>query len=169
MKRAIDIVIVILKALLAILSVIAGAGAVFSGPAPGLAAAGMQPASWVWILGGVMLVLAGLTWLFTFWRERGGPSEDPLWDQILDIVDWLLKALAQETGKLLREIPQSVVEQAAKDVYRQFIANKPLAGLMSEADFVAMVVEQWRRIAGVETLVARTVEQSAAALYRPGR
>lgn len=129
----------------------------------GVGVLALDPASkWFWILAGVLLVLALATWAFQWWRERQQDDEDELLKQILDFVQWVLTSLEQETGRLLREIPQSTVEEAARQVYRSFIANTPLA-IVPEGVFVDFVVERWKRAVGVNVQIKALVARSLSA------
>lgn len=159
-----EIVIQILRILIWILGLLsAGAGTISVVQGAGMPLLSTPATNWFWILLGATIVLLAAGWAFDTWRKGHQEGEDELLDQIVAIIGWLLDALQEETGKLLREIPQSVVEQAAREVYRHFIAGTPLAFVPEEV-FVQLVVEQWRRIAGVQALSHRiaTSEQLAS-------
>lgn len=166
MKKWVEIVIIVLKAVLALLGLLAGVASFLGGTSAGQAMLlGLDPTGWVWVLFGAFLVIGVLTWAFQLWRDRHGPSEDQLLEQILDFVEWLLEALKAETGRLLHEIPQSTVEEAARNVYRRFIAPSPLGALVSEETFVGMVVERWKylgTLSGVQSVVSQTLQRVAS-------
>ena len=89
-------------------------------------------------------------------------EEDGELELLFEIIDLVLTALEKETKRRLSELEQAEVEAAARDVYRRFIAATPARHFVDEAGFVRMVVEQWRKIAGVE----QSVSGSIAAVWR---
>jgi len=151
-----SILIEVLSFILTILSGIGGTLALGQ-TQPGAHALGLDPsASWVWILLIAVIVLAIVTWAFRMWLKRRGDTDEELLDQILEFVGWVLDALKEETGNRLRELPQSQVEDAARQVYREFIADTPLA-IVPEEVFVKFVVDRWRQIVGVQGQVSASV------------
>ena len=117
----------------------------------------MEPSAWIGILAGVVLALGLGAWALDRWRKSTEQSEN--WDRILDLIEDVILALEKETRRALREIPQSEVEAAARAVYDRFVAPTFLATFVSPSEFVSLVVERWRALAGVGTAVANAVEQ----------
>jgi len=153
---------VLIEILSFILTILSGAGGILAlgQTRTGVSAQGLDPsASWFWILLLAVIVLAIVTWAFRMWLKRRGDTDDELFDQVLGFVDWVLGALKDETGKRLREIPQSEVEDAARQVYGEFIEGSPLA-LVPEDVFVRFVVERWRQMAGVQIQVKMSVTRT---------
>jgi len=155
-----EIVIKVLRWLIAILSAVGGATAVASGiPGTTMAARAMSEGTWLWVLLGVLAIAGVLTWVFETWRQGRQDNEDKILDQVLDFVQWILESLKEETGKRLRDIPQATVEAAARQVYREFLADTPLA-FVPEDVFTGMVVEYWRKVAGVGSTVRLSAVQT---------
>ena len=115
---------------------------------------------WVWAIV-LPLLAAGLIQLGRFvqqtLRKRFGDDVAEEWDVVFEIVDWVLDALEKETQRRLAEIDQAEVEAAARDVYTRWIAGTVVGKVISQEDFVAMVVERWRKIVGVQVTVSRAV------------
>jgi len=150
-----EILIVVLKFLLTLLSGAGAATALVVSNSPSMRATSLDPTSqWFWILLAVVLALAIATWAFARWRSTRQDQEGELFDQVLDFVEWVLKALEEEAGRRLREIPQAEVERAAIGVYESFIADTALA-VVPQAVFVDFVVARWRQLAGVQAEVKR--------------
>ena len=149
-----DLLIVLLKFLLTLLSGASGVATwIVVSSDPGVRALGLGPdVTWFWILLITVFVLAVATWAFQLWRKGQQDTESELLSRVLDFVEWVLDSLKAETGKLLREIPRSVVEEAAKEVYRTFIQDTPL-GFVPEDVFVDFVVRRWEQMAGVQATV----------------
>jgi len=166
----IDLLITILSFILSLLTGGAGAGVAIqalSSPDRLSAFEAGGSTTWFWILFAAVAVLAVVAWAFRMWQEKREGEDSELLDQVFGFIDWLLDALEKETGRLLRDIPQATVEAAAKRVYSQFIAGTALA-IVPEQVFVDAVVAQWRKMAGVQSQVARIASQSGQAGYVPG-
>jgi hypothetical protein len=107
------------------------------------------------------LVVLGKLLLDLLKKVRG---DDDL-DFLYDIIGLVLSSLEGETRRRLSELEQAEVEAAAREVYGRFIAGTPAVHLVDEDSFVQMVVEQWRRIAGVEDGVRMGVRTVALARH----
>jgi len=147
----IEIVIQVLRFLIALLGSLSGVLAIAQGVLPSSLA--LPTTSWFWIFAGAVLVFGVLLWLFERWRQGREGSDDAILEDVLDFVEDILESLKAEAGRLLSEIPQATVEEAARQVYRQFIAGTPLGAVVAEEVFVSFVVERWRRLAGIESAV----------------
>lgn len=113
--------------------------------------------SWIWIIvvASVAILAAGGAWALRAWRKHSDVDDNA--SELWDLVEDLLDALEKETKRRLQELPQSQVEAAAREVYRRFVAGTPLVNLVDEQQFVALVVDQWRKLAGLNKAVIEAV------------
>ena len=108
------------------------------------------------LIGIAVVVLAGLALIaFRYWRSKQG--EDERTDFLCDLIELVLDTLVKETKQELADIPLSEVEEIARAVYDKVIAPTPIAPFIPRETFVQLVVDEWRRVVGVQTLVAQTV------------
>jgi hypothetical protein len=126
---------------------------------------------WVWAIV-LPLVAAGLLQMgrlaYRALRNRFSEDVSEEWRTIFEIIDWVLDALEKETKRRLAEIDQAEVEAAARDVYARWIAGTVISKVMSQEDFVTIVVEQWRKIVGVQVTVSQAVVRVQAVKREKG-
>jgi len=132
----------------------------------------MDAANWI-VIGLICaaIVAAFAAFGFGLWRKinnvlQGGETNGKL----LDIVDLVLRSIADETTKAVRDLPQAEIEAAARAVYDKLIAGTPFEAIVTQPGFVEIVVGRWRAIAEVEVVaqvgVMAVREKMAAGLAR---
>ena len=111
---------------------------------------------WILLVVGLVVGLAGALFGFRKWRKAQGDETEEQ-GRLYDLIEGVILALVRVAKEAMQDIPLAEVEAAARAVYRRFIAGKKVANLVSEDAFVAMVVNRWEQVAGVEAMVTSSV------------
>jgi hypothetical protein len=114
--------------------------------------------NWWWIIVVLMVLAGGARFAFCKWRETREAGEAS--GQILDLVEAVLKSLHKVFESGVYKVDQTHVINAARDVYRRFIAPTSLSKFVSEDEFTQAVLEAWQEVAGIEKVVALAVTQT---------
>lgn len=115
--------------------------------------------NWWWIVVVLMVLAGSARFLFRRWRESR--EEDAAHERILNLVETVLKSLHEVFKGEVHKVDREQVLDAAREVYRRFIAPTSLSKFVSEEEFTNALWEAWQEIAGVEHVVVQTVAQSA--------
>lgn len=114
--------------------------------------------NWWWLVVVLMVLAGGTRFAFRRWRETREANEAN--NQVLGLVEAVLKSLHKVFEEEVHKVNSAHVVNAARDVYQRFIAPTSLSKFVSEDEFTRAVLEAWQKVTGVEEVVALAITQT---------